>query len=140
MKIQSKSGALTILLCLLSLAGGRALAGRLFVWVDNDGTRHYSDRAPAGLPYRETTVRPASGDARPGFESGIRESEHDLLKEAQREISKIEDARLAAAKQREQRKSNCRQARIRYHEATHLPGARGGDYKSFLQKMNQACD
>jgi hypothetical protein len=129
-----------MLLCLLQLTGGRALAGRLFVWVDSDGAKHYSDRAPAGLPYRETTVRPASGGARPGFETGIRESEYDLLKEAQREISKIEDVRQAAVKQLEQRKSNCRQARIRYHEATHLPGARGGDYKSFLQKMNRACD
>jgi len=129
-----------MLLCLLSLAGERALAGRLFVWVDNDGAKHYSDRAPTGLPYRQTTVRPASGGARPGFETGIRESEYDLLKEAQREISKIEDVRQAAAKQREQRKSNCRQARIRYHEVTHLPGARGGDYKSFLKKMNRACE
>ena len=129
-----------MLLCLLPLAGGQALAGRLFVWMDNDAAKHYSDRAPIGLPYREIIVRPASGDARPGFETGIRESEYDLLKEAQREISKIDDVRQAAAKQREQHKSDCRQARIRYHEASHLPGARGSDYKSFLQKMNRACD
>lgn len=138
--MHTKTGALIILLCLLSLAGDRVLAGRLFVWVDNDGAKHYSDRAPAGVPYRETTVRPASGGGRPGIETGIRDAEHDLLKEAQRKNSEIENARLAAAKKHEQRKSNCRQARNRYHQEIHQPGANSKDYKSFLQKMNQACD
>jgi hypothetical protein len=140
MKMRSKTGVLTILFCLLLLAAGQVLAGRLFVWVDNDGERHYSDRAPAGLPYRETTVRPASGDARPGLETGIRDAEHGLLEAAQRENSAIEAARQAAAKQLEQRVSHCRQAHLRYHQETHQPGTRSNDYKSFRQKMNQACD
>jgi hypothetical protein len=140
LKRHSQAGALTILLCFLMLANGRVFAGRLFVWVDSDGEKHYSDRAPAGLTYRETVVRPASGSARPGFETGIRNAEHDRLKEAQRENSEIEKARQAAAKQLEQRKANCRQARTRYHQETHRPGTRNNNYKSLLQKMNRACD
>lgn len=140
LKRHSKAGALTILLCLLMLANGQVLAGRLFIWVDKDGEKHYSDRAPTGLPYRETTVRPASGGARPGFETGIRDAEHDRLKEARRGNPEIEEARQAAAKQHEQRKANCRQARTRYYRETHRPGIRSDNYKSLLQKMNQACD
>lgn len=138
--MHAKTGALTILFCLLLPAGEHALAGRLFVWVDEDGARHYSDRAPAGVPYRETTVRPASGGAQPGFETGIRDAEHDLLKEARRENAEIQNARQAAARRFEQRKSDCRQARTRYHRETHRPGSKGIDYKAFLQKMNRACD
>ena len=122
------------------LANSKILAGRLFVWVDSDGEKHYSDRAPTGLPYRETTVRPASGSARPGLETGIRDAEHERLHEAQRGNPAIEEARQAAARQLEQRKANCVQARNSYHRETHRPGIRSSNYKSLLQKMNQACD
>jgi hypothetical protein len=135
----SKTDVLTILICLQLPNCERALAGRLFEWVDNDGTRHFSDRAPAGLPYREKTVMPASGGAQPGFETGIRDAEHALLEKVQRENSAIERARQAAAEQFEQRKSDCRQARSNYHQAIHRPGTRNGDYKSLRQKMNKAC-
>ena len=138
--MHSKTGMLTTVLCLLLLSGERVFSGRLFVWVDSDGETHYSDRAPAGTPYRETTVRPASGKARPGFETGIRDAEQLLLKQAQRESSEIEKARRTAAKQHEQRKSYCRQARNRYHHETHRPGTKDKDYKPLLRKMNQACD
>ena len=130
-----------LLPCLLFLAIGQAPAGRLFEWVDSNGATHFSDRAPAGLPFVEKSVRPASGTAAPGFETGIRDAERDLLKDARRQDDAIKQARKAAAKQLEQRKSRCRQTRTRYHEATHQPGTRGGgDYKSLRREMKQACD
>jgi len=136
-----KPDTLSLLLCLLLLTSGQTPAGRLFEWVDQSGTTHYSDRAPAGQPFAEKTVRPASGSALPGYETGIRDAERDLLKDARRQDAEIERARQAAAKQYEQRKSRCRQARSRYHEATHRPGSKGGsDYKSLRRTMKQACD
>lgn len=137
----SAPGKRTLLLCLVLLNSGQSLAGRLFEWVDHNGRTHFSDRAPAGQPFVEKSVRPASGAAPPGLETGIRDAERSLLKHARRGEEKIERARQAAAMQLEQRQSRCRQARTRYHEATHQPGTKGGgDYKSMRRKMKQACD
>jgi hypothetical protein len=63
------------------------------------------------------------------------------LKNAQRQISEIERAKLAAARRVEQRKSRCRQARSRYQDAIHRPrSAGGGDYKAYRRKMKEVCD
>lgn len=138
----SKSVTRMLLPCLvLLLTSEQSLAGRMFEWVDQNGTTHFSDRAPAGQPSREKTVRPASGAALPGFETGIRDAERDLLENARRKDAVIKRARQAAARQLEQRQSRCRQARSRYRETTHRPGKKGGgDYKTLRRKMNKACD
>jgi hypothetical protein len=137
----SKSVTRMLLTCLVLLTSERSLAGRMFEWVDQNGTTHFSDRAPAGQPFREKTVRPASGAALPGIETGIRDAERDLLKNARREDAEIKRARQATARQLEQRQSRCRQARSRYRETTHRPGKEGGaDYKTLRREMNKACD
>lgn len=137
----SKSDTRLLLLCLVLLICEQSAAARLLEWVDQNGTTHFSDRAPAGQSFREKTVRPASGSALPGFETGIRAAERDLLKNARREDAEIKRARQAAARQLEQRQSRCRQARSRYHDAAHRPGTKGGsDYKSLRREMNKVCD
>jgi hypothetical protein len=139
--MSSHQGALATLFCLLLLACEQSSAGKLFEWVDSDGTTHFSDRPPVGLPFAEKTARSASGVARPDNEAGIRKAERALLKNAQHQNSKLERAKQVAALQVEQRKSRCRQALNRYHAATHRPrSAGGGDYKAYRLKMKEVCD
>jgi hypothetical protein len=134
-------GPRATLFCLLLLVCEQSSAGKLFEWVDSNGTTHFSDRAPVGLPFAEKTARSTSGAAQPGYEAGIRKAERALLNNAQRQISEIERAKQAAAQQVEQRKSRCRQARSRYQEAIHRPRSAGsGDYKAYRLKMKEVCD
>lgn len=137
----SPQGICTTLFCLLLLSCEQSCAGRLFEWVDNNGATHFSDRAPRGLPFAEKTIRSSSGTAQPGNESGIRNAERILLKNARRHDSEIARARQSAAQQFEERKSRCRQARARYHETIHRPGSAGNsDFRTHRRKMNEACD
>lgn len=139
--MSSHQGRLATLLCLLLLVCEQSSAGKLFEWVDSNGTTNFSDRAPVGLPFTEKTARSASGAVRPGNETGIRKAERTMLKNAQRQDSEIETAKQAAVLLVEQRKSRCRQARSHYLEAIHRPrSAGGGDYKAHRRKMKEACD
>jgi hypothetical protein len=139
--MSTNQGQLAMLFGLLLLASEQASAGRLFEWVDRDGTTHFSDRPPVGVPFAEKTVRPASGAARPGNETGIRKAERMLLKNADHQNMELERAKRVAAMLVEQRKSRCSQARTRYQEAIHRPGsAGGGDYKAYRRKMKEVCD
>ena len=134
-------GTLARISCLLLVACDYISAGNLFEWVDQHGATHYSDRAPSGLPFTEKTVKSASGAARHDNERGIRKAERLLLKKAEQRKSNIELARQAAAKQVEQRKLRCRQARTRYHEASRQRGTAGrGTYKQYWRRMNEVCD
>lgn len=139
--MSSHQASLATLFCLLLLAGEQSSAGKLFEWVDSNGTTHFSDRAPVRLPFAEKTVRSSSGTARPGIEAGIRKAERALLKNAHREVYEIDRAKQAAALQVEQRKSRCRQARNSFQEAIHRPRSAGGsDYKTYRRKMKEVCD
>jgi hypothetical protein len=141
LSMSSLQGLLATLFCLVLLVCEQSSAGKLFEWVDSNGTTHFSDRAPIGLPFAEKTARSTSGAARPGNEAGIRKAERALLKNAQRQIADIERAKQAAAQQVEQRKSRCRQARSRYQEVIHRPrSAGGGDYKVYRRMMKEVCD
>jgi len=136
----SHRGSLAVVSCLV-LVCSPTTAGKLFEWVDKEGTAHFSDRAPNGLPYTKKTVKPATGPARQGSERGIRKAERLLLKNAGRRKAEVERTRQASARQSQERKSRCEEARNRYHDASHRPGtARRGDFKVYLHRMNEACD
>lgn len=131
--------ALTALNCLL-LYGSQAAAGRLFEWVDADGMQHFSDRAPTGVPYTETVVVSASGEAAPGSRPGLREGERRLLEVARQREAATRRARFADAQQLEAQRARCKRARQHYRTATHRPrSAGGGGYKSLWKRMKEAC-
>jgi len=129
-----------MLLCML-LCCGHAAAGKLYEWIDRDGTTHFSDQAPLAIPYTEKKVRPASGSASSGKTSGIRAAERRLLEKIELRQTKLKQSRQAAVTEYEKHRKRCRQAQARYRDTARLPrSAGGGKYKSLLNAMNQTCD
>jgi hypothetical protein len=130
-----------MLSCLLLYASEQSSAGKLFEWRDKDGTRQFSDRAPAGLPFSERSFSSISGTPGSEIEPGIRKAEHILLENARHQLLEINRERQALAQQTEQRNDRCRQARIRYHEVIHRTGTAGSsDFRTYRRKMNESCD
>jgi len=100
-----------------TLAGGAASAqkARVFKWVDNEGTVHYTDRPPpqtrvedTGIQYDRTDVNTLQAriEARTTDREARRESR--ALEDA-----RAEEARASSAALEEERSENCARARER---------------------------